>query len=177
MARIRRIWRHGGPVVFNTLVTYIPVHALRVAVLRLWGARIGRDVRILRGTTVLGIEGLSIGDESSIGFRCMLDARGGLEIGSRVVIASDTHFIGAGHDLGDFSAYLLHIVVEDYAWIASRATVTGDLTIGRGAVVGACSLVRADVPPMAIVAGVPAEVVGTRESELSYSPAWRPWGF
>lgn len=177
MARLTRVWRHGGTVLFNTLVTFIPLHALRIAVLKAWGARIGRDVRILRGTTVLGIENLVIGEESSVGFRCLLDARGGLEIGSRVVIASDTHFIGAGHDLGDFAAYLLRIVVEDYVWIASRATVTGELTIGRGAVVGACSLVRDDVAPMAIVAGVPATVVGTRESALGYSPAWHPWGF
>lgn len=182
MSRIRRsrllpaAWRHLGVVLFNTYVTFIPLHALRLAVLRLWGAEIGHGVCLLRGTTVLGIEGLRIGDESAIGFRCLLDARGGLEIGNRVVIASDTQFIGGGHDLGDFSSYLLRMVVEDHVWIASRATVTGNLTIGRGAVVATCALVRQDVAPMAIVGGVPAIVLGQRESDLSYNPAWRPWG-
>lgn len=179
MNRLGRAWRLLGVVFYNSVGTYIPFHTVRLGLLRMWGAKIGKDCSILRGTTVLDPDKLVIGDECSIGFRCLLDARGGLTIGNRVVIASDTHFI-AGHHLvnsPDFDFVLAPIVVEDYVWLASRVTVLCDVTIGYGAVAAACALVRKDVDPMAIVAGVPAKVVGKREAELNYSPVFRPWGF
>ncbi|MCQ4120899.1 acyltransferase [Rhodococcus tibetensis] len=173
---ITKIWDRLGVVFFNIIGTHIPVHAVRQGILRLWGAKIGRDTSIFMGSTVFGIEKLKIGEACSIGFRCLLDARGGLTIGDNVVIASDTHFIGGYHDISapDFAAILVPITVEDYVWIASRATITG-ARIGRGAVIGACSLVRKDVAPLDIVAGVPAKVVGTRDAAaLAYRPKYRP---
>lgn len=172
-------WHHLGMVVFNSVVTHLPGHWLRLAALRLWGARIGSGTSIFRGTTVLGIEHLVIGRDCGIGFRCMLDARGGLTIGDRVVIASDVHFIGGTHALDEpgFGPEAEPITVDDYAWITSRATVLHGVHIGRGAVVSPCTLVHKDVPAMRIVAGVPSRHVGTRDVEPEYNPAWRPWGF
>ncbi|KQV74684.1 acetyltransferase [Aeromicrobium sp. Root344] len=179
MSRPARIWAHVGEAFYNAVMTYVPSHTVRIATLRLWGARIGRDCSLLRGTTVLGIAHLEIGEAVSIGFRCVLDARGGLTIGSNTVIASDTHFVGAFHDVHapDFPAILEPIVVEEFAWLAVRSTVLCGVTIGRGAVVSACSLVREDVPAMDIVAGVPAVSVGTRRSTLDYRPVFRPLFF
>ena len=92
------------------------------------------------------------------------------------MIASDVHFITGTHlpDSDTFEYELLPIAVDDYAWIASRATVLPDVSIGRGAVVGATSLVRGDVEAMEIVAGVPALPRGTRESALTYRPKYKP---
>lgn len=179
MSRPRRIWAHLGDVLYNTVITYVPSHRLRIGALRLWGAKVGRDCSLLRGTTVLAIGNLRVGEAVSIGFRCVLDARGGLTIGSNTVIASDSHFISAFHDVHapDFAAILEPIVVEDYVWLAVRTTVLCGVTIGRGAVVSACSLVRQDVPAMDIVAGVPAVSVGTRRSTLDYRPVFRPLFF
>lgn len=178
-ASLRARWVHLGVVLFNNLFTFVPIHRFRLAALRLWGAEIGRETSIFRGTTVLGIEGLRIGAECGIGFRCLLDARGGLTIGDRVVVASDTHFIGGYHriDVADFRHVLEPITVGDYVWIASRATIMSGVTIGRGAVVAACAAVVKDVEPMQVVGGVPAKEIGRREVEPDYSPAWRPWGF
>ncbi|MDO9355470.1 MAG: hypothetical protein Q7T55_17345 [Solirubrobacteraceae bacterium] len=69
------------------------------------------------------------------------------------------------------------IDVHDFAWISARAIVLPNVTIGRGAVVAAGAVVTKDVPAMAIVGGVPAKVIGTRESALLYDlgegrPAW-----
>jgi acetyltransferase-like isoleucine patch superfamily enzyme len=52
------------------------------------------------------------------------------------------------------------VVIEEGAWLASNVTVIGPCRIGKHAVVAAGSLVRDDVAPFAIVAGVPAQVVG-----------------
>jgi acetyltransferase-like isoleucine patch superfamily enzyme len=67
------------------------------------------------------------------------------------------------------------LVIDEYAWIGSRATILGGVTIGRGAVVRAGAVVTQDVEPNSVVAGVPATVVGTRElSTPSYMLNYRP---
>ena len=65
------------------------------------------------------------------------------------------------------------MTIGDHAWLASRTTVVAGVSIGRGAVVGACSLVRTDVEERTIVAGVPAVVRGQRTSALNYSTRFR----
>lgn len=174
-----KAWDRLGVIFYNFFATHVPSHAFRLATLRLWGATIGTGSSVFRGTTVLGIRKIVIGDSVGIGFRCLLDARGGLIIGSNVVIASDVHFITGTHlpDSDTFEYVLLPITVGDFAWIASRATVLPDVTIGKGAVVGAASLVRTDIEEMSIVAGIPAKARGTRESKLSYDPYYRPLFF
>ena len=57
------------------------------------------------------------------------------------------------------------IVVEDDVWIGHSATILSGVTIGQGAVIAAGALVCKDVPPYAIVGGVPAKVIKYRASE------------
>ena len=54
------------------------------------------------------------------------------------------------------------IVVEDDVWIGYRATILSGVRIGQGAVVAAGAVVTKDVPPYAIVGGVPAKVIKYR---------------
>jgi putative colanic acid biosynthesis acetyltransferase WcaF len=55
------------------------------------------------------------------------------------------------------------IAIEPECWVAARAFVGPGVRIGRGAVVGACSLLLSDVQPGTIVAGAPARAIGTRK--------------
>lgn len=57
------------------------------------------------------------------------------------------------------------IIIEDDVWIGERALILSGVRIGKGAVVGAGSVVTKDVPPYAIVGGVPAKVIKYRFSE------------
>ena len=172
----RTKWYNLGEALYNNLVTYIPSHNLRTGVLRLFGAKVGRQCTFMRGTTVFGIESLDVGDEVVIGFRCVLHARGGLTIGSNVILSSDVHFIPGHHDINsaDFQGYVFPVVIEPYAWVTSRSTIMAPAHIGRGAVVSACSLVRGDVEAMTVVAGTPAKVIGQRTGELTYPTVFRP---
>lgn len=176
LERRSRWWHHLAEVVYNNVVTYIPSHNLRAGFLRLSGATIGRNCSFMRGTTVFGVELLEVGDDAVVAFRCVLDARGGLTIGSHVIISSDVHFISGHHDINadDFGARFARTVVEPYAWIAVRATILAPSAIGKGAVVAAGSLVRHDVPAMDVVAGIPARSVGTRTGGLAYPTVYRP---
>jgi maltose O-acetyltransferase len=64
------------------------------------------------------------------------------------------------------------IVIRDYVWIATGATILPGVTIGRGAVVGACAVVSKSVEPLTIVAGNPARPVGRRSpDDFSYRPS------
>ena len=58
------------------------------------------------------------------------------------------------------------IEVDDNVWLGAHVVVADGATIGRDAIVGAGAVVRGEIPPFAIAAGVPARVVRDRRSEL-----------
>jgi maltose O-acetyltransferase len=82
-----------------------------------------------------------------------------------------------GHDVHDdfHCDKRAPVTIEDYVWIGHRAIIMPGVTLGRGAVVAAGAVVTKSVPPMSIVAGVPARVIGQRKSALSYTKFHRPW--
>lgn len=171
-----RKFRRLAEVAYNLVFTHIPSHNFRLLILRLAGAKIGHATSVFRGTTVLSADRLEIGNSVSVGFRCMLDARGGLTIGDRTVLASDTQVITAAHEVNSptFAAYMAPVRIGSYVWLASRVTVLPGVSIGDEAVIGACSLVRTDIGEKEIAAGVPARFINHRTAELDYDPAYRP---
>jgi acetyltransferase-like isoleucine patch superfamily enzyme len=56
----------------------------------------------------------------------------------------------------------LDVVIEDDVWIGTRAIILHGVTIGRGAIIGAGAVVTKNVPPYAIVGGVPAKIIKFR---------------
>jgi acetyltransferase-like isoleucine patch superfamily enzyme len=167
-------------LLYNAFVTFIPSHLVRQNFLRWFGgATIGKGSTLMRGVTVYDPEFLTIGDDTTIGFRCFLDSRAGIAIGDNVTIASDTHILGGGHDINhpDFLPCPVPTVVEDYVWIASRATILPS-HIRRGAVVAASSLVTKDVGELEVVGGMPAKLLTKRNPDaLGYSAHYRPLFF
>jgi acetyltransferase-like isoleucine patch superfamily enzyme len=62
---------------------------------------------------------------------------------------------------------LITIVIEDDVWIGMNSVILKGVTIGKGSVVAACSVVTKDVPPMTLVGGNPAKIVKKIESAFS----------
>jgi maltose O-acetyltransferase len=93
-----------------------------------------------------------------------------------VDIGQETNIWTLQHDVADdfHRAIGAGVVIEDYAWIASRVTILPGVRIGRGAVVATGAVVTRDVPAMAVVGGVPARVIGSRSSKLLYTLDHRP---
>lgn len=126
-------------------------------------SRIGTFVEIQKGAT--------------IGARCKISSHTficeGVEIGSGVFVGHGVMFINDQHpraisENGKLQTeedwQLMRTVVEDQVSIGSNATILGGITIGKSAMIGAGAVVTRDVPSYAVVAGVPAKVVGdTRE--------------
>lgn len=75
------------------------------------------------------------------------------------------------------SNLLIGVIIEDFAAVAARSVVLPGVTIGRGALVGAATLVRSDVPPDTICVGNPGRVIGDTSRIMlrdSGRPAY-PW--
>jgi maltose O-acetyltransferase len=174
---------------FNYLTNHVVAHVPSVTLRRLWyrhvlGIQLGRHASVLMGAYVAFLSpganrrsGARIGRNSRINRKCTLDFRGGLTIGDNVSISPEVMFVGGSHDVNNpwFDDVLRPISVEDYAFIGTRAMILPGVTVGRGAVVTAGSLVSGDVAPMTIVAGVPARRVGVRDpSATAYELGWPP---
>ena len=174
--RCRLALRHHSELLFNALGTHVPSRRVREWWLRSLGAAIGENVAIFRGTTVLDPARLRIADNCAIGWRCVLDARGGLEIGTNVSIASDCQLITAKHDINDpgFPPVLAPIAVRDRVWIATGSMVLLGVTVDEGAVVAAGAIVTGDVDAYTVVGGSPARPIAKRSREQTYTINFRP---
>jgi acetyltransferase-like isoleucine patch superfamily enzyme len=176
----RKIRSHLSAAGYNAAVTSIPFHRVRQAYLRAAGMRIGRQVALLTGTMVMRPDRITIGDHVIVGFQCFLGGEAGITIGNNVNIASFGVLLGGWHDINDptFASELRPIVIEDYAWLATRVTVLAGTRIGRGAVVAAGAVVTRDVPPYTVVGGVPAKKIGERDpAACVYEHNYQPWFF
>jgi len=138
--------------------------------------KIDRSAWIYARCEVRSPRGITIGANSVIGIDGILDGRGGIVIGRNVNLSSQVAIWTAEHDANHplFQVRLEPVVIEDFAWLSFRATVLPGVTVARGGVVAAGSVVTKDVPPYAIVAGVPAKGIGTRAHDLRYTPAKPP---
>jgi maltose O-acetyltransferase len=134
------------------------------------GWDIGRGVSILMGPYIqmTGIRTsgrrVSIGNGTVINQKCLIYTSGGLVIGSNVSISAEVALITGTHDINDpeFPSDYRPIVIDDYAWIGTRAMILQGVTIGQGAVVMAGAVVTKDVEPFAVVGGVPAKPITER---------------
>lgn len=112
---------------------------------------------------------LEVGDDSGIGYGTELIVGESIKIGRCVMIANRVSLMGFdGHPLDPYARARNEppgpqgagsITIKDYAWIGSDSTVMKGVTVGRGAVVGARSVVKMNVPDLTVVAGNPAKPV------------------
>ena len=145
-------------IIYHRLVALF--FELPFAIVRAGGGRIflkktGKRVFFGKGLDVRSPYRISIGDYCRINKNVLLDGRGeGLTIGNNVDIAQEVNIWTLQHDYNDpmYKSVGKHVVIEDYVWIASRATILPGVTIGRGAV----------------VAGVPAKIIGYRNDCMQY---------
>ena len=111
-------------------------------------------------------DSIEIGDDVSFAAYVHIWGGGGVVIGSRVMVGTHTSITSLTHDHGVdpmFNTVVAKpVAIEDDVWIGSNCTIMPGVTIGRGAVIGAGSVVTHDVKPMSIVAGVPARLIKMR---------------
>lgn len=145
------------------------VKVFQPSLVNLYGCKIGEDTKI--GAFV------EIQKNASIGARCKISSHTFICEG---VIIDDEVFVGHGvmftndrfpratnadgslQTEADWKVEVTH--VKRAASIGTNATIISGVTIGEGALIGAGAVVTKDVPDFAIVAGVPARVIGSTKT-------------
>lgn len=130
------------------------------------GACIGKYVTISKRLAKNLNSNCIIGDHVSINTDA-IDVRASLCIGNNVIIGSGSKIITVSHNIDspDWEPKYYGLVIEDYVWIANNAIILPSCRkIGRGAVIGAGSVVVRDVEPMSVVSGNPANEIRKRKT-------------
>jgi acetyltransferase-like isoleucine patch superfamily enzyme len=156
----------------------MPLHHVRRFFYRLAGMKIGPGSSVHMEVRIYDPRHISIGEDSIIGERVVLDGRGRLKIGNHVDIATGAMIYNSQHDINseDFHAIEKENVIEDYVFIGPNAIILPGVKIGRGAVVAAGAVVTKDVEPMSVVGGVPAKEISKRQvKELNYRLGRARW--
>lgn len=156
--------------IVNDILPHIPSWTLRRFFFKSIGINIGKGSFVMKKNYIMTPRLFHLGKYSHINRNCLIDARGGIEIGNSVSISHNVNLVTGGHNVNshNFSAKYLPIRIEDYVWIGIGSTILQGITIGKGAVVCAGAVVTKDIPPFTIVAGVPAKPIGFRNKDLKY---------
>lgn len=147
------------------------------------GGSVGKRFRVLgdllitlgdrvafRDDIYLGGDGeLIIGSHTAINAGCMITAMEKVEIGSNVMLAPNVCVLDVDHSfqrrdipIAQQGYRIKPVVIEDDVWIGTGAVITKGVRIGKGAIIGANSVVTRDIPSFAIAVGIPARVIKGR---------------
>lgn len=138
---------------------------IRVRVLRMFGARIGKGVVFRPRTRVKFPWKLEIGDNSWIGEGVWFHNQDQIRVGHDVVISQDTMLTTGSHaHRRDMALITRPILIEEGAWITSRCIVLGGAQVGRSALARPMTVVSGTVAPNTVVGGPTCEVLGPRFS-------------
>ncbi len=133
------------------------------------GARIESFVKILFAG---GNENIFIGQNSHVNSGTTLYSGNGIKIGNNVLIAANCTFAPVNHEYSSkeipinkqgFRPSKGGIVIEDDVWIGAGTVLLDGTTIRTGAVIGAMSLVRGEIPAYSIHSGNPLKLMGYRK--------------
>lgn len=111
---------------------------------------------------------LVLGDNTNLGSGVTISVCERVELGSHVRIANGVIICdNPGHPMDPIArrtqtvdaSQVRPVVIEDDVWVGSEAKIMPGVTIGRGSVVASGAIVTRDVPPLSVVAGVPARVI------------------
>lgn len=130
----------------------------------------GKHLHIARGAMLYSYGGqIAIGSNVYVGHSTILYGHGGLVIGNDVLIGPNVVVIPSSHQfaLKELPIRLqgehrIGIDIADDVWIGANVIIQDGCKLGKGCIVGSGSVLRADVPPYEIWAGVPAKKVAER---------------
>ena len=154
---------------------------------------IGKHVKILGGSMFTVGNGVSIrpaaelwchsgqiiiGEGTDIGTRCRFSVMNSLVIGKNVLFSPNVYITDCDHAYTNVTKPVMQqgvvqkdnrVCIKDGAYIGINAVIVGNVTIGKGSVIGANSVVTKDVPDYCVAVGVPARVI------KRYDPAVGKW--
>lgn len=119
-------------------------------------------------------ENIILGSDVNLGMGpTLMAAKSTIRIGNKVMFGPFVTLIGGNHNAAEVGRFMvdvhekrpgddLGVIIEDDVWVGTRAVILRGVTVGRGSIIAAGSVVTKDVPPYSIVAGCPARVIKFR---------------
>lgn len=158
------MWRLIGQPLFNIIP--LPFFQLRVLLLRLFGAEIGKNNRLYPSLKIWLPKNLRMGSSIGIGEEVYLYNKSVIEIGDGCVISRSVFLCTASHDYNSqyFELWSKPISLQPFVWIAAHAIVMPGVTIAEGSVVGAGSILTKSTESWWVYAGNPAIPIKKRNS-------------
>jgi acetyltransferase-like isoleucine patch superfamily enzyme len=137
---------------------------------------LGRWCWVGHGTKIRAHEGeVAIGAKSVLGQECTISAFQHVSIGRECIIADRVMMIDFDHGVVEVERpirlqgiYKRDVNVGHNVWIGYGACVLRGVTVGHNSIVGTSAVVTTDVPENAVVAGIPARVIRTREQPKTF---------
>jgi putative colanic acid biosynthesis acetyltransferase WcaF len=161
----RILWYYTNAIFFK--LGWLPVSTLKIFLLRLFGAQIGKVVIIKPGVSIKYPWHLSIGDNTWIGERVWIDNLVLVSIGSNVCISQGAVLQTGSHNYKKTTFDLITgpITLEDGVWIGCGAIVNQGITLASHSVLTSGSVATKSLEPYCIYQGNPAVKVRTRHIE------------
>lgn len=151
----------------NKLFQFVLFSFMSTWVLKFLGAKVGHNCRIYTPLLLSNtcFHNLKIGDNCHIGRDVLIDLAGEVCIGNNVTISMRSTLI-THVNFGDSATIRMgyqnqigSIFIEDGVYVGANTTILHRVRIGRNSIIGACSLVREDIPPCSLFVGVPAKAI------------------
>lgn len=169
------LWYFLGQPLFRSY--WLPVSGLKVELLRLFGAQVGKGVRVKPGVIIKFPWRIEIGDYVWLGEQVWLDNVVKIRIDDHVCISQGAYLGTGNHDWRDpnFALKLSPIHLESRSWVGAKAVVGPGVTMGQGSVLCLGSVAGKSLDPMTIYAGNPARPVKARQMrKAEFEPATLP---
>lgn len=150
-----------------------PFMSIKIFLLRLFGARIGKNCIIKNEVRIKFPWKLIIGDNVWLGERCWIDNLDNVTIGSNVCISQDALLITGNHDYTLYNMPYRNapIVLHDGCWIGARAIVAPGVTVKENAILTLGSIATKNLDSDSIYQGNPAIFIRKRDiKDISLNP-------
>ena len=141
-----------------------PFSGIRIFLLRLFGAKIGKGVVVKPGVNIKYPWNLSIGNYTWIGENVWIDNLTHISIGNDVCISQGAYLLTGNHDFSKktFDLMVKPITIEDGVWIGAKVIVCPGVTAESHAVLTAGSVATKNLAAYTIYSGHPAAAVKER---------------
>ena len=156
-------------IIFS-LPRYRLLNMIKAQILKIRGAKIGKRVVFYPDIWIMTGKNLVIGDDVDIAYGVLITSDGGVEIGERTLIGYRTQILSSNHNIPENKEKIFFagheakkVLIEKDVWIGANCLILPGVSIREGAVVAGGSVVTKDVPPFAIIGGVPAKIIKYRE--------------
>lgn len=144
----------------------------KTLLLKLMGAKIGKNVFIYPGVWITPGRNLTLGNNVDLAKDVLITTSGGVFIGDRTLVGYRTQILSANHSIPPIGEpfpvsgdELSPIYISKDVWIGANCIITAGVTIGEGSIIAAGSVVTKDVPPNSIFGGVPAKLIKMRDNK------------